>query len=1786
MKNTSQQIFIQFACALGIISVLFCVSSKIHAQTDQTPQRGFHPAGSYAMSDLETINTSNGNTILNVPLASLPRGRGGNPGATLKLLYNSKLLDSRQEIHYDPLNPPDNYTYNVLQASDKGGWRYGLMHQIDFIKREDSYTNSLPQCPSNEALYKFKLSLTFPDGSSHEFRPTGYSDNLNDGYYQINYDGWLSNCGSGGGFYAVTTGMNYYSADGSYLRLFIAHDGDGLPYNNAWTLFYPDGTRVTGGNAPERIYDSNNNYVEIQNITLPNGNPGAKVIDQLGRYFTIEYGHDPTGNLWYDYITATGANNESLQWTVKWKGNWVYRNYIATTDLLPDPPGRLKELFTSMPVVDQITLPSQGGALTYAFAYNGSSTRPSGGNYTNGWGEISQMTLPSGAQSSYQYLDSGENGLMWTAALENSPIRKDLTYNLEYDCGSTSCPSNPTTETWNYTIVPNLFGRVIAPDGGMTQDDFNGVSPPAWNSGLAYKTARPDGSVVERIWQSNAPYGVPASNPYVKTEFVSARDAAGNLVKTAIKDFSYDKNGNVTQIAEYDWVAYNSIPRDGGGHPTGIPGAATLKRVTVNTYYNPTPDATDTTTDDPDVYHKATSPNLKKAIASSETRSAFSAGSAISRTEFFYDSPGSTGNLTLKRSWDSTRGGISSPLTAANSISISHQYDPYGNLTHTIDPKNVTTWFVYGLIDGHENLYVTETKVAANTTVQRWTMLAYDFHTGLVTQSVDLDNNVTTNTTYDIFGRPTQVQEASGTTIERRTVTEYSDLDRRVITRADLDATGDGKLVTVWHYDQLGRIRLSRNLEDAAVQSATDETQGIKVQTRYAYSGPNSFSIVSAPYRANFSYAAGSEAGMSWSRTKFDTGGRIIEMETFGGAVAPFPWDGNSVSTGKVTTQYDAEFLTVIDQAGKMRRSETDALGRLIGVVEAPGVLNYETTYLYDALDNLRKVTQGAQNRWFAYDSLSRLIRSKNPEQNTNGSLPPYTDPVTGGSGWAMAYSYDANSNLTQRIDARGIVTNYLYDQLNRNYAIDYINGSQISFVRRVYDLAVNGKGRLYYDYTAEGSVLVTHMVIDSYDPLGRPLQKRQHFWQASTQWGPGYYTQQTYDLAGNVKTLTYPSGRTVNYSYDQAGRLSSFSGNLGGSPSTYADTIGYNAAAQMIKERFGTNTSLYHNLHYNNRQQLVSIRVGDNPNYTLDWSRVAIDFFYGTTAIATGDKWASDTDNNGNLRRQITWVPLDGGGHVIPQQDDYTYDALNRISSFTEAQKDSGAQWTQAAWQNFSYDRFGNRQITSATGGVNNYNPTYDTTTNTNRIVGLGYDAAGNITFDSLTGGTMTYDAENRLLTAINGGVGSSYTYDADGKRVRKIVGVQETWYIYGVGGELLAEYAVGGAPNSPQKEYGYRGGQLLVVWDGSEIGNRQLQWLVQDHLGSTRMVVDRSGSLGGVRRHDFAPFGEELSAGVGIRSSINGYSGDSVRQKFGSKERDDETKLDYFLARYYSNIQGRFTSPDEFQGGPRELFVLGSGSPTKQALPYADIANPQSINKYVYTYNNPLRYTDPDGHWPDGDGFLDQLSKLLRVTAASLGIDWEPDTEDYDTQAIVNQRMGGRKFGDMMTQDALPAMKETGEILQTFNETIDVTGIIAPLTGKWSGARDNKDVAVAGLLVAGSFLTHGFGKGGILLGENMVDRVIPAARAAEALTYSPREATMAITETVARGSARFVERAIAAGKRIFDIGPAGATPIKKAYMEEVGKLTDRQFQRVYRGRLKVGKDKYFEIYEWVEKQ
>jgi RHS repeat-associated protein len=126
---------------------------------------------------------------------------------------------------------------------------------------------------------------------------------------------------------------------------------------------------------------------------------------------------------------------------------------------------------------------------------------------------------------------------------------------------------------------------------------------------------------------------------------------------------------------------------------------------------------------------------------------------------------------------------------------------------------------------------------------------------------------------------------------------------------------------------------------------------------------------------------------------------------------------------------------------------------------------------------------------------------------------------------------------------------------------------------------------------------------------------------------------------------------------------------------------------------------------------------------------------------------------------------------------------------------------------------------------------------------------------------------------------------------------------------------------------------------------GGVDLRWLVADQLGTPRMVIDKTGSLAGVTRHDYLPFGEELPANVGWRASAPGYGvGDGVRQQFTGYEGDAETGLDYAQARYYAKGQGRFASADPLQAS-------------------ASAINPQSWNRYAYVGNNPLNSADPTG-------------------------------------------------------------------------------------------------------------------------------------------------------------------------------------------------------------------------------
>jgi RHS repeat-associated protein len=427
------------------------------------------------------------------------------------------------------------------------------------------------------------------------------------------------------------------------------------------------------------------------------------------------------------------------------------------------------------------------------------------------------------------------------------------------------------------------------------------------------------------------------------------------------------------------------------------------------------------------------------------------------------------------------------------------------------------------------------------------------------------------------------------------------------------------------------------------------------------------------------------------------------------------------------------------------------------------------------------------------------------------------------------------------------------------------------------------------------------------------------------------------YDLAGNLTSETYPSGRVVETRYDEAGRLAGVKNQAtglyyaGAAPTDVTNRIRYAAHGAMAKMRLGN--GLWEHATFNSRLQPVEIGLGTSAG--IDAGKLRLTYGYGPAGT-----------NNGNVRSQR----IEGGGLDVTQV--YEYDALNRLGS-AEEKADAISTWKQV----YAYDPYGNRSLAAGT-TYPDYsqslidpvgNPVIDAANNRIKMSAPGqgnyiYDAAGNLTRTLVTAQSyhaLAYDAENRQVRADGGSAagGTDYVYDGEGRRVKKVAGAVATVFVYDAGGRPVAEYS-------------------------NQVEAKGIRYLTHDQLGNTRVVTDAQGNAhsadgAGGSRHDYFPFGEEIGAGVGLRATAQGYGQiGNIRQKFTGKERDNETGLDYFGARYYASTMGRFNSID---------------------LAPLDLVNPQKLNRYQYVLNNPIYYTDPDGNQEQEESVVSWLMRVV---------------------------------------------------------------------------------------------------------------------------------------------------------------------------------------------------------------
>ncbi|MBI3661432.1 MAG: hypothetical protein HY234_00050 [Acidobacteria bacterium] len=692
-----------------------------------------------------------------------------------------------------------------------------------------------------------------------------------------------------------------------------------------------------------------------------------------------------------------------------------------------------------------------------------------------------------------------------------------------------------------------------------------------------------------------------------------------------------------------------------------------------------------------------------------------------------------------------------------------------------------------------------------------------------------------------------------------------------------------------------------------------------------------------------------------WTESRLDALGRVKTV------IAP--------DNSQTTYAYSGSTVTATDPTGKQRKSESDALGRLIKVSEPdvnnPADLSQHTTYAYSVLDALVTVTQGAQTRTYNYDDLGRLLNQTTPEAGT----------------WS--YTYNEFNQVVTRTDARGVVTTYTYDTLNRIRTVSYNVGStgvpatpSVTYNYGTGEVA-NNIGRLYTVTDGVGSEGYT------YDLLGRATQLQKVI-NSTT-----YTTQYAYNLAGELTAITYPSGRVVQQSFDTVGRLSSIAS--GGS--NFADTIGYNTAGQVTGFNYGNGVAA--SFGYSaDRLQLTSLSYVKNT----------------TTLLNLGYNYGAAGSNNG----QILGITDSTGTQEAGRSVTYTYDALYRLKTAVTTGSTSYPQWG-LSW---TYDRYGNRTSQSILSGCQSplvcptNSVTIDPTTNRMTDQGYGYDANGNMTNDGQN--AMAYDGGNRLVSSTTNGNTVTYSPDGAGLRVKKVNGTTNTVYVFS-GSKVIAEYEyqTGSTPSaaSPTREYMYSGSQLLAK---IEAGSTRYY---HPDLLSNRAISD--GTPGS------PTFGQKISESGHYPFGENWYeTGGTNKLKFTTYERDAESGNDYVIFRSYVNRLGRFSSPDPIAGS-----IADPQSLNRYAYVLNDPCNlfdPLGLQCKVTVATDQTKLNDKQK-----TAMKDELEKIFKDAGVDVIVETS-DTPDYSLAVVPNapsnsgkglpEAAAGITFTDVVTGELLP--------------------------------------------------------------------------------------------------------------------------------------------------------------------
>jgi RHS repeat-associated protein len=1559
----------------------------------------------------ETINLSSGGLSIFLPALTLPQRGGWN--LTLGYVHNSATWMSQQNVtvQADSYNEGqllwgDYYIYTENMVPSGSG---GLGLNIPSLKATIEYEGDLKAYQSNGTQFAqvpifCVTNWVFTDwsGNKHSFgggpgvRTECSATSAYPGAYSVHMPtyGFASQIGDS------TDGSWYHLDTSNFSDIHVIGKGGTLYHFYGYTQKWPNPPYQVTQNQESGVYQAPfSSLVDPNGNTITYSNTGV-LTDTIGRQITITSSGgisytDSNGTARAINLTAPTYSTPQT-YSFPYLSNSCHFNGSGYQYPFGGSASTGTNSFTLTPYSQNLIFPNvTGTSRTYQMQFDQLS-------------RLIQIIYPSGGYTKYVYSDN-------EAYQEMGQVNCDI--DLQEVQQKRECTVSAGNCSSSQELVTNYSPSVMS-----ASSPFNYI----------IDVTDPTGARVHHVFDNTAIY--PQAAP--RENETDVYTPGGSLLRTTDTTWIGACAGEDVAVAGTITTILQDV-------------SPTLRSQEVR-QYETSPGCgyydNETQINDYDYVSSGTGPLLKEVTQVWEPASAFTPAHTLDRLQSrTVTDPTSGVQATLTYGYD-VFGNVTSKAvggTSVTTLNSSYLRDSYGNMIQYTDPKSNVTKFGYTdnwaqttcAPSSNSSAYLTTITDALN----HVTNFSYDSCTGAKATDTD-PNGAKTSYSYDPLGRPVQTNFPDG----GQTSISYVDAIPNSATQTTLITSGLNR-TSYTLLDGYGRTN--------ETQLTSDPDGTTYVDTTYDVLGRKA--TVSNPYRTS------NDPGPTNGVTSYfyDALNRTCLVVPPDGTLPSGGVCPTSQPANTVFTTYSGNTTTVADQAGKSRKSQTDALGRLKSVWEDPSALNYQTTYTYDAFGNLLSVLQnGSRSRTFSYNAFSQLVSATNPESGTiayaydndgnvhtktswaenqtNGTPTPATGSVnisgnaecsqgTCDQGTIYVYVSTFTASTSYGNSNSSSLASALASQLNSSSSpvTASASGSTIYMTSKASGPSANyplstrvqnnssGFPRPAFSATASGSALTgganppTVTATYTYDPLNRLTQKSfsdgtptdtyaydgalpsacsptltlsnpiyrrtamcdatgMEAWSydamgrvlADQRTTSGITKTTTYTFLpyvdGSLYQLTYPSGRTVTSSVGGADReLSAVD---------QANSINYATGA-----------------HYAPAGALTSLTNGASVASTYIYnSRLQPCWMYATTGTAlpwnsTGCTSTAATGNILDLKYNFNLGTSDNGNVMAITNDrdntrsqNFTYDSLNRIS--TAQTQTSGVTIPNSnCWGlSFGYDAWGNLLTSTISGpsGCSEPLALNITATTANQISGYCYDAAGNLLVQGTcpTGSnptyTYTYDAEHHLIST----AGVTYSYDGDGKRVQRSNG---TIYWYGGGTDALDETDLtGSTTDSSFFEYIFLGGKRIARRDYQN----NVDYYFADHLGTSRVVTNSVGAI--LDDSDFYPFGLERPV---LSSSGNHY-------KFTSKGRDIESGLDNFGARYLSSQLGRFISPD---------WSIGPAS-----IPAEEFNNPQALNLYTYSYNDPIGKLDPDGHdvRVDDDTALESIRKTLpKDVQASVTLD-----------------------------------------------------------------------------------------------------------------------------------------------------------------------------------------------------